>query len=339
MSTSRRLLAAFCALTLATGGVLVAPAARAQISASDKETARALMKDGDAKRAKGDHKGAYEAYKAAHAIMNVPTTGLEMGREQERLGMLVEARDTLLSVTRLPVMPGESANMALARDEAQKIADVIEPRIASLKIVLDKLPSGATPKVTVDGTPILVATLGVPRKHNPGPHEIVVVVGTVEKKTEVDLAEGETKEVSIDVSPTEAPKEAAKPDPHDAPPPEEPPPPPPPPGRSSLVWIGFGTAAAMGVVGAVTGVFAFTTASSAKDRCEGTRCPPAVHDDIESSRTYGTISTISFAVAGAGAIVGVIGLYTSPKATPTEPAAGSLGLLIGANGFALRGSF
>lgn len=333
-----RLVAALCALSLASGAIFVAPPVRADVSASDKETARALMKDGDAKRAKGDHKGALESYKAAHAIMNVPTTGLEFGREQSELGFLVEARDTLLSVARLPVLPGESVNMGLAREEAQKLADAIEPRIPSLKIVLEKVPEGATPKVTIDGIAILAATIGVPRKHNPGLHEIVVVVGTAEKKTEVDLAEGENKEVTIEVEgekPKETPKETPKDEP--PPPPEEPPPP---SGRSPLVWIGFGAAAAFGAVGAITGVFAFSKASSAKDRCDGTRCPPEAHDDVESSRTFGTISTVGFALAGAGAVVGVIGLFSKPSApSPTTTGVQSLNLVIGSNGFALGGSF
>lgn len=254
--------------------------------------------------------------------------------------MLVEARDTLLSVARLPVTPGESANMALARDEAQKLADVIEPRIPSIKIVLENVPAGAQPKVTIDGVSILPATIGVPRKHNPGAHEVVVTIGSGEKKTEVDLPEGETKEVTIDVADVgkkEPPKQET-PDPHDTPPPIEEPPPPEPPKKSSLVWIGFGTAAAMGLAGAVTGVFAFTTASSAKDRCVDNKCPPEAHEDVKSSRTYGTISNITFGLAAVGAVVGVIGLYTSPSA-PEKPASTSVSLSIGATGFALTGSF
>ncbi|MBI2393415.1 MAG: hypothetical protein HYV09_27775 [Deltaproteobacteria bacterium] len=335
----RRLTASLCAISIALAG---APA-MGEPTASDKETARALMKDGEAKRAKGDHKGAYEAYRAAHAIMNVPTTGLELGREQAELGMLVEARDTLLGVTRLPVIPGESANMPAAREEAQKLADAIEPRIPSLKIVLENLPAGASPKVTVDGIAILAATIGVPRKHNPGAHEVVVVVGSVEKKTTVDLPEGETKEVSIDVA-ADAGKDKDEPKKDEPPPKDEPPAAPPPaPTRSSLVWIGFGSAAAFGAIGAVTGVLAFSKASAAKDGCDGTRCPPATHDDVESSRTFGTISTIGFALAGAGAVVGFIGLMSSQsegeRPAPTASRGPSVGVFFGATGVGLSGAF
>lgn len=48
--------------------------AHAEPTAADKETARTLMQDGRAKRTKGDHAGALEAFRAAHGIMKVPTT-------------------------------------------------------------------------------------------------------------------------------------------------------------------------------------------------------------------------------------------------------------------------
>jgi hypothetical protein len=268
--------------------------------------------------------------------MNVPTTGLELGRTQMDLGLLVEARDTLFSVTRLPVVPGESANMPAARDEAQKLADEIEPKIPSLTIKLSGVPEGATPKVTVDGNAILAATLGVARKLNPGAHEVVAVVGTIERKQKVTLAEGQNKELTIEIA-EPAPSEP----PHnDEPPSDEPPPAAPELKKTSpLVWIGFGSAAAFIVVGAVTGGLAFSRASSAKEGCDGTRCPPSTHDDIDSSKTFGNVSTVSFILAGAGAVVGVIGLYSSKSDKPADPAAASVGLFIGANGLGLRGSF
>lgn len=328
---SRKLVALFAAASLA-----LAHAPAAAQSASDKETARALMKDGEARRAKGDHQGALQNFKAAHAIMNVPTTGLELGRTQVDLGMLVEARDTLLSVTRLPVVPGESANMAAARDEAQKLADTIEPKIPSLTIKVEGVPAGATAKVTIDGTAILAATIGVPRKHNPGKHEVVVSAGTTEKRESVELIEGEEKTVTIKLAndapvkePSEGSEEGGSPGEPETPKPS---------GTSPLVYVGFGSAAVFALVGSVTGIMAFSRAGSAKEGCDGSRCPSSTHEDIESSRTFGTVSTVSFALAGAGAIVGVIGLLSAPSEKPkTESSA--LRLQIGPTGFALAGSF
>ncbi len=79
----------------------------AQPSASDRETARDLMAEGDKKLAAKDVKGAHAAFEEAHRLMNVPTTGIEVARTAETLGMLVEARDTCLLVTKINKTPGE----------------------------------------------------------------------------------------------------------------------------------------------------------------------------------------------------------------------------------------
>lgn len=319
------------AIILVISQLAISTAAFAEPTASDKETARALMKEADAKRDKGDLKGAYENFKAAHAIMGVPTTGYLLGRSQVDLGMLVEARDTLLAVTRMPPQPGENETYALARTESQKLADEIEPKIPSIKLTITGTQEGATPSVTIDGQPISAPTIGVPRKHNPGAHVIVVTVGATTKKTNVELAEGETREITIDVSTpaTEPPpvEEAPKPETPSA------------PRTSPLVYAGFGGAAVFGIVGAITGGLAFSKASSAKDACDGTRCPPSTHDDIASSKTFGTVSTVAFALTGVGLAVGLYGLFSAPSSPKADANAAGLTLHLGAASVGLSGHF
>ena len=327
-----RMATTLCALSCAFALTLSQGAAFADPSASDKETARALMKDGETKRAKGDKNGALQSFRAAHAIMNVPTTGLELGRTQNELGLLVEARDTLLSVTRLAVVAGESENMAEAREEAQRLADSIEPRIPSLTIRVEGLAEGATPKVTlitVDGVAVHAATLGVPRKLNPGAHAIVITAGTIERKASIELAERDEKNLTLNMAA------------------DAPPPPPddtvveaPSSRTSALVYVGFGSAAAFALAGGVTGLFAFSYANRAKEGCDGTLCPPSTHDDVNSSRTFGTLSTVSFALAGASAVVGVIGLFSAkPASSPTAGRTYDVHLLIGVGKLGLVGEF
>src|SRR5436190_23509399 len=75
-----------CLIAVAIGGtapILCPAVARAEPSAADKETARSLMDEGDRKFAAKDYKGALDAYQGAHAIMGVPTTGLEVAKAQE----------------------------------------------------------------------------------------------------------------------------------------------------------------------------------------------------------------------------------------------------------------
>ena len=73
-------------------------------------------------------------FEAADKIMGVPTTGLELGRARMMVGLLVQARNRLLDVTRYPVEPGEPAPFAKARAEAAKLADDLAKRIPSITV-------------------------------------------------------------------------------------------------------------------------------------------------------------------------------------------------------------
>src|SRR4051794_38028802 len=76
--------------------------AQADPTPAEKETARALLDEGDREVEKKHYEAALKAFLAADAIMNVPTTGIELAKTQVLLGQLVEARDSALRVTRLP---------------------------------------------------------------------------------------------------------------------------------------------------------------------------------------------------------------------------------------------
>ena len=72
---------------------------------ADRETARTLMDQADAQFEAKSYAEALKLYQAAHDLMGVPTTGLEVAKARAALGQLVEARDMALSVTRIPVQP------------------------------------------------------------------------------------------------------------------------------------------------------------------------------------------------------------------------------------------
>jgi hypothetical protein len=88
--------------------------------------------------------------------MNVPTTGLDLAKAQEALGMLIEARATALDVTRMPLQPGEPPAFTNARPLAAELAERVATRIPSALLVVTGLPSGLDPAVTVDGQGIPV---------------------------------------------------------------------------------------------------------------------------------------------------------------------------------------
>jgi len=299
ISASRRFGLALGACLLLTLGV-----AAAEPSAAEKETARKLVKSGRAKKQAGDAKAALEDFKAAHAIMGVPTTGLELGKAQLEGGLLVEARDTLLAVSRSTPAPGESPLFAKARAEAKALAKDVEPKIPQLKLALEKAPKGV--RLLIDDHEVPEAAIAAPLSVNPGKHVVVARLGESEKRAEVSLEMGQSHELALDLS-------ALAPAPEKKRPPKQP--------ASTggpWVYVGFGVAGAGVLVGSVTGIMALSKTASAEEGCVDDRCPPSTHDDIDAGRTLGTVSTVAFAVAVLGAGVGVYALLSSDEKPPAD---------------------
>ena len=88
MSASKVTSSALLALALA----LVSPIAFAEPTAAERETARTLLLSGRDKKKAGKLKDALNDFERANGIMHVPTTALDLGKAQEALGLLVEAR-------------------------------------------------------------------------------------------------------------------------------------------------------------------------------------------------------------------------------------------------------
>jgi len=318
---------AWCAVAvLSLGG-----SALADPSAADKETARRLMSEGRARRDANDLVAALQSFQAADALMHVPTTALEVARTQIALGRLVEAHDKLLAMDRIPATPDEPKPFAEARAAAEALGNEVEARIPTLKITLEGLPEGATPRVLVDGTEIPPAALVAKRAIDPGHHVVTASVADGAPKTaEVDLAEKENKELSIDLSAASSSPpdgEAATPEPH--------------PANYTVSFIGFGVGAAGIIAGSVTGVLAISSFNSAKsDGCVGNRCPPASYGDLNTANTMATTSDIAFIVGGIGVAVGVVGLFVWNKSPgETQPSAVVVSPWVGPGSGGIRGTF
>ena len=142
------------AVLVASALLLGASRAGAEPSLADRETARGLMDDGDKKLADGNVKGALDSYTKADALMSVPTTGLEVARTQVKLGLLLQARETLGKVLRLPVTPNEPAPFAAARKAAETLNSEIVGRVPSIQVVMTNGEPSQAPQVFVDGEEI-----------------------------------------------------------------------------------------------------------------------------------------------------------------------------------------
>ena len=346
-SDVRRLCAALllATCTLATAGA--ASAQSTQPSAADLESARTLFKQGKDLRATGnpaDLRAALDKFTAAHTYAATPLTALELGRTQAALGQLVEARETLLSVGRLKVQSDETDKSAAARNEAAELAEQLRPRIPGVSVKVQSTAPEGKATLTVDGVAVTIVAGTATRKLNPGDHTIVAKAGGgPDARKNVTLKEGEMQEVLL--APTYA-EAAAAPvvTPVTPPRPTEP--------ASSgggtgrtLVVIGA-VAAGVGVAaGSVTGVIALSKASNVKSACSDKSqvCgSSSAASDYKTGRTMGTISTISFIVAGAGAATLVAGLLMPGPAQKT----GSVGVkgvkvepLIGLGWAGVNGAF
>jgi hypothetical protein len=328
------------ACSVAAGLLLAATAARAQTCAdrpqptpADRETARTLMADAREMRERGDNAGAAEKFKAADAIMKVPTTGLETARTLAALGKLVEARDVLAAVARIPTCPDDPAPFAEARNAARKLDEDLAPRIPAIRIAVKGAPPGAATEVKVDDVAVPEAALAAPRRVNPGRHVVTVRAGNTEGSQQVDVAEREVKDVAVEVHATSGgggggPIEVK------------------PSGgfiSKPVAFAALGVGGVGIVVGAITGIMAMGAKSDAEKGCVNNKCPPATYSDLDKAQSMATVSTVAFIIGGVGVAVGVVGLLTQPKGdapkeAPKEKGA-SVSPWIGLGSAGLSGSF
>jgi hypothetical protein len=160
---------------------------------------------------KGDLGGAIEKLQTAQALAHTPIISLELGRDYAAVGKLVEARETLLSVARLPERSEETGRSRAARAQSAKLAEQLRPRIPTLSITVKGAASAAV-TVTMDGAPVSEEALSAPRLVNPGPHTIAArSAAGAAAEAAVDLKESEARELVVTLPPPPAPPPAASP--------------------------------------------------------------------------------------------------------------------------------
>jgi hypothetical protein len=280
----------------------------------EKETARNLMDEGrELRDEKKDLKSALQRFTAADQIMKVPTTGFEVASTQAALGQLVEARETLARVLSSQPKPGEPPQFKEARGKAQSLDESLAGRIPTLVVSLNHAPPGVT--VVIDGVPLPGTLIGLPARANPGHHVIIANGKTEEGKQEIDLREGERKEITIELvsrgvdhetitqeTPTGAKDTTA----HGG------------GGARTAGFVVLGVGGAALVTAGITGVLTFTTQSDLAQKCPNHICGPESHDELAMGNTLGLVSTISFIGAGVLATAGIIMVIVGKPSAPKE---------------------
>jgi hypothetical protein len=285
-------------------------------SPAERETARRLMDEGKSRLKTGELDRALDAYKKAHEIMHVPSTGIAVAKTQYQMGHLVEAHAAAREVLQMPREDNEPAPFEHARKQARQLDDELKKRIPTVKITVRGAPAE---KVLVDDVEVPLDSLKEPVPMNPGTRIISARSAEgAESKTSVALSEKDTLQIELELGPGKtvgnAPVKGTTPNRTSGPSLE---------GSggersalsSTLMYGGFGIAVVGVTVGSITGLYAMSKAGDVKPQCENKICDPAASADLDGAKSMATIANISFVAAGVGAVVGIIGLILPKKNT------------------------
>lgn len=295
------------------------------------------MDEGDANVEKGDIAAALGAYQQAHAIMRVPTTGIEVARSLDKLGKLTAALAAARDVVAMPSTIGEPKPFAAAREQAQALVTALEARVPTLTILVKTASSSARPEVSLDGKKLTPEALKEPLALDPGhyrvtataeDHTAATVEVTLKERDRAQAALALARVLVIPPEPTRAT-----------------PPPPPPPSLSPFIPAGFTIAGAGILAGVVTGALAISAANEANKLCSGGVCPSEAAR-MQAQGRYNTadglaiVADVSFVLALAGVGLGIYGIAAPAKPAAQAPAQGpSASFFLGPGSAKLRVSF
>lgn len=257
-----------------------------------------------------------------------------------------ENRRYVLAVGRLQAALADKRN-ALTAAQRKEVQGVIERASAFIShFVVTLSPQNA--EITVNGAPASRNEAGE-LLLDPGDYEIVATAeGYKSGSTRVTAEGGARGRALIELEPEQTaeappPEAAAASAFHPSPEPARSQPEAHGSGARVLMYTGFAVLGAGVIAGSVTGILALTKGSSLKDACPHDACPPAQQSKLDSANTLATVSNISFGVAGAGAVAGVIGFVLQGSDSGSEAQASgrapSIQPVVALDRFGLRGEF
>lgn len=320
MAFSRRthVLAVSAHLALSTALVGL-PSAHAAPPAVDDETrgaARKLGTEGVKAYQAGDYDLASEKLERAFSLLEAPSLGLWSARALEKKGQLVKAAERYLKTTRLPVEAGGEANVQeQAKADAATEREALLPRIPELVIEIE----GAEPsevEVTINGAPVKAALIGTARPTDPGPAEIVARSGSNEVRQRIDLEEGQSRTVTLNLETGQAIAREGESEPKgeskaaaladDAPSSA-------PKSRWQIPvgWTFLGLGVAGLATGGITAGIAASDYNTLSMDCPDDTCPAG--SDVSAYNTMRIVSSVGFIAGGVLAATGVTFLLLAPK--------------------------
>ncbi len=278
--------------------LLCAGPAFAEPSAADRATARSLAGEGYQALQSKDYAAAVDRFSRADALVHAPTLMIDWARSLVGLGKFVEAQERYEQIIREGVDSKSPKSWQKALNDAGVELAALKPRLAWVTI---SIAGSNEARVTIDGSPVPPAAIGVRRAVNPGQRSLrVVAKGYLAQKRMLELAEGSDThaEFTLELDPDQRAASSSLLDTAPAPAPSQP--------KHSPVpmYVAFGVGGAGLVLGGVTGALALSKHSQLSKACAGDGgCPPSQSSTLSSYHTVATVSDVGFGlgVAGIGA--------------------------------------
>jgi hypothetical protein len=179
--------------------------------------ARAAAAEGAKAFQEGRWADAIDYFTRAESLVHAPPHLLYIARAQKQTGLLVQARENLLSIIREDLPASAPHAFRQAQDDAKAELKDLEPRLPYVTLTVKGAGSNSV-TLLQDGNKIPSALVGVPRPVDPGSHTFEATAGSLKGRVSVDVKEGEKKRVTLELGAGELPP---------APPPTTAPTPPP----------------------------------------------------------------------------------------------------------------
>jgi hypothetical protein len=315
------------------------------VSDEDRASARILAAEGQQMAANGDCAGALDRLSRAESIVHAAATEMQLAQCEIQLGKVIAGTEFLIRIVNEPLPSNPPPGAADMKKRAQAALDAAQPRIAKLRIHVERASTDvAGLEVTVDAQPVPAVLLDGELPVDPGAHHVTArQAGFTPVDADVSVADGETRPLVMRLDPLPLsgsptpPGGVAAGEATGTPPPVE--------AsaangsRSRTAFVLYTAAGAGLFLGAAFGVAAFVTKSNLDAECAGNLCPASAQSDIGALHTDAILSTVGFGVALAGAVAGTIVLVRSGNAHAAASTAIAVHPWLGPGSMGLVGTF
>ncbi len=350
--TSRRQHPSWARITIAALGTgalqlsLLGVANAEEDSATETAAARTLAVEGLKLAQAGKCDDAIPKLERAEKLHHSPIVLSRLGECQVNQGKLVEGTEMLRKVLREPLPANPSPALSKAYERAQTVLDAAKPKLSGLTVSVSA-PPGVELRLMVDGVLVPNTLVDSELPADPGEHVVEASApGYLKASSRVTLGSADKKTVTLRLeadpnAPAPAPVSAgseANPGPaaqvvaaNAAAPAAAPPDVPSRPPSHVAAYVSWGVGLAGVGVGTVLGVMTLKDKHDLDAQCQNDSCPRSSGAAVDSAKRNGNISTIAFAVGGAGLVLGTV-LYFSVGGGSAEahatraPARGFAGL-------------